>query len=357
MLTHTHRPHHHRAGPGLLLLPLLLLFGLLGLGAPAHADNAFSNGSPDPDVSWAVQPGGANGGADRTQFVYTLRPGTVLRDYVTVINIGRKPLKLNLYTVDAFNVPEDGAFALRNPEEPKTGVGGWIRLGRQSRISLAPGKGMRIPFEVDVPENAQPGDHAGAIVAANTKLEKTKEKGDLTFDVRRRVGARIYLRVEGPLDPALSASQFDVDAKAPLIPHVTGDGHVAVDWSVTNTGNVRLDPDTTIELIGPMGGVVDQVTLEVPEILPGGVITGTSEFDTLPPYGKLSARMNVTAEKTADTVSRTIWSVPWLPILILVLLIVALWLRRRRRRGRWPFASKAPEPVVSDPDPEPVAVS
>ncbi len=356
MLTHTHRPPERRASLGLLALFLLLLALCSPVTSAAAVASRAPTGAPDPRVSWAVQPGGADGGAARSQFVYTLRPGTVLRDYVTVLNIGRKPVRLNLYTVDAYNVPEDGAFALRNPEEPKTGVGGWIRLGRQSRIKLAPGKGMRIPFEVAVPENAEPGDHAGAIVAANSRLEKTKNKGDVTFDVRRRVGARMYLRVEGPLVPELSVSKFETDATVPLIPYVTGDGDVAVDWSVTNSGNVRLDPDASIELLGPMGGVIDEVSLDVPELLPGGVLNGTSAFDVLPPYGKLSARMKVTSDEASAEVSRTIWSVPWLPVLLLAVFAAALWLRRRRRRGRWPFASKAPQPVISETDPEPVAV-
>lgn len=350
MLTHTHRPS---ARPLLAALAALLMaLGLFTTSPALAADGKPGSGK----AAWAVQPGGADGGSERSQFVYTLKPGSVLRDYVNVLNTGRKPVVLDLYTVDAFNIPADGGFALRNPEEARTGVGGWVRLGKKSRVRIAPGKGLRVPFEVTVPENAEPGDHAGAIVAANARLERgTKKKGDVAFDVRRRVGARIYLRVEGPLEPGLSVSDFDTTADAPLIPYVTGDGHVAVDWSVTNSGNVRLDPQATLELVGPFG-VVDEIDIEVPELLPGGVMTGTSELAQLPPYGKLSARLVVSADEADDSASHTLWSVPWLPLLALGLLAGAWWLRRRHRKGRWPFGSRPAAPVVSETDPEPVAV-
>lgn len=356
MLTHAHRPTARAAVRTALVTSLLLAVALLA-PAPATASATAAPMEPGRDkASWAVKPGGENGGSERSQFVYTLRPGSVLRDYVNVINTGRKPVMLDLYTVDAFNVPEDGGFALRMPEEPRTGVGGWVRLGKKSRVRLQPREGLRIPFEISVPENAQPGDHAGAIVAANARLESGNKKGDLTFDVRRRVGARIYLRVEGALEPGLSVSDFEAAGSAPLVPYVTGAGKVAVDWEVTNTGNVRLDPSATVELVGPLG-VVASVNVPVPELLPGGVLTGTSEFDSLPPYGKLSARMVVQAEDAEDTVSQTVWSVPWLPLLVLALLLSAWWLRRRRRTHRWPFRSRAAASVISETEPEPAAVT
>ncbi|UUZ61369.1 COG1470 family protein [Nocardioides sp. B-3] len=360
MLTHTHRPTARPLPTSLpaavrtaLITSLLMAVALL---APASATAAPMEPGRDK-ASRAVRPGGEDGGSERSQFVYTLRPGSVLRDYINVINTGRKPVMLDLYTVDAFNVPEDGGFALRMPEEARTGVGGWVRLGKKSRIRLQPRKGLRIPFEISVPENAQPGDHAGAIVAANARLESGNKKGDLTFDVRRRVGVRIYLRVEGALEPGLSVSNFEAAGSAPLIPYVTGDGKVAVDWEITNTGNVRLDPSATVELVGPLGDVVKGIDVAVPELLPGGVLTGTSEFDVLPPYGKLSARMVVEAEDAEDTVSQTLWSVPRLPLLVLALLLSARWLRRRRRTHRWPFRSRAAASVISETEPEPAAVS
>lgn len=356
MLSHAPRPLHLPTW----LAALLLLAFLVGAAPAAHADlsdavlrNADKGGGK---ASWAVQPGGSDAGTARSNFVYTLRPGTVLRDYVNVLNTGKKPVRLDLYAVDAFNVAKGGGFALHDPEEARTGVGGWVRLARTIPNTVMPGKGMRIPFEIVVPENAEPGDHAGAVVAANRQLEKANAKGDLLYQVRRRVGARIYVRVEGPLDPGLTVSQFDVTSETPLIPYATGRGQVSVDWSVTNNGNVRIDPQAVVELVGPFGGVLDEVEVEIPEILPGSIVTGTSVFDELPPYVKLSARMKVTSDEADADVSRTVWSVPWLPMLVLVLLAVTWWLRRRHRKDRWPFGRRTAAEVDSETEAEPISV-
>ncbi|QIK75107.1 hypothetical protein [Nocardioides piscis] len=101
---------------------------------------------------------------------------------------------------------------------------------------------------------------------------------------------------------------------------------------------------------------MDDVAVDVPELLPGGVLSGTTELDSLPPYGKLSARMTVSAEDAGAEVSRTVWSVPWLPMLLLALAASAWWARRRHLGGRWFFSSRAQSAVVPDSEPEPIAV-
>jgi hypothetical protein len=71
----------------------------------------------------------------------------------------------------AYNTSEDAAFALGNPEDPEEGVGAWIRTG-VAEYTIAPGMAAEIPFELTVLEDATPGDHAGAILAAKVDLEE-----------------------------------------------------------------------------------------------------------------------------------------------------------------------------------------
>lgn len=330
----------HAPGPGRLLstagLVLATLLTALGLVAGAASPLAQAGEPEKPRASWAVQPSGDNGGAARSHFVYTLRPGTTLRDTVAITNTGRRPVTVDLYSHDAYLTGEEGAFALRTPDEPRTGVGAWVVLGKKTRHVLKPGRGVRVPFEIQVPANAEPGDHAGAILAASTKAERSGGNGALGFDVRRRVGARIYLRVEGPLTPELGVAAFDVEGDPALLPYLTGDGEVAVDYEITNTGNVRMTPEASLELTGPFGVVVDRIPVELPEMLPGSSIARTAVFDTLPPWGMLEARLVVEGPDASATSSARVWSVPWLPALILVLLALAWWARRRYRAGRLP---------------------
>lgn len=287
-----------------------------------------------PKGSWSVQPGGTGGGQARSSFVYTMRPGTVLRDVVRVANTGRRPVTLDLYPADAYLTGEEGAFAVRNRDEPRTNVSRWVRLGGKKRHTIRPGKGLEIPFELRVPRNAEPGDHTGALIAAGTRIEDGGGEGPLGFDVRRRVGARIYLRVEGPLDPQLAVASFSATGDPDVMPLVGGDGRTTVAYEITNPGNIRIAPEARLELRGPFGNLVSSQPVELPELLPGSTITRTATFDSLPAWGRLTAELVVTSEEVSTSASAAVWSVPWAPALVVVLLLGAWWLRRRRRHGR-----------------------
>ncbi|MFP3900459.1 MAG: WxL protein peptidoglycan domain-containing protein [Acidimicrobiia bacterium] len=305
--------------------------------APPPPGDQTAPDEPVPDgadrPSWSVRPAGDQGQSERTHFVYTLPPGARLVDTVAVTNVDPEPLTVAIYSADAYNTSQDGAFALRLPEEPKIGVASWIRLGVQEH-TIPPETTIEIPFELTVPEDAEPGDHAGALLAANVDLEEGGGSPEIDVQLRRRVGTRIYVRVEGPIEPALSLTELAVDDHHAVVPFITGRGGTDVRFTVSNNGNVRLTPDARIELVGPFGTVVgkaDEQTL--PELLPGGSVEREAEIDGLPPLGKLSVRVVVTADETETRASRTVWAMPWV-YLALVLLLLARWQWRRWRRRR-----------------------
>jgi hypothetical protein len=228
-----------------------------------------------------------------------------LVDTVAVTNVDPTPLTVAIYPVDAYNTSADGALALRIPEHTTVGVGGWIRIG-VSEYTIPPGTRIEVPFELTVPLDGESGDHAGAVVAANVALEEAGGTEGLEVRLRRRVGARVYVRVEGPLDPALSVTRLAVDDDQALVPYATGRGRVGVDYTVTNTGNVRMAPRARVELVGPFGLTVHETKVEsLPELLPGGSVDRHADIDGLPPLGRLSVRVIVTAEDANARTTRT----------------------------------------------------
>lgn len=316
------------------LLPLVvaattLLTPLVGVPGASAAES----GKP----TWSVTPGGEGGGNQRSAFFYTLKPGAVLRDSVVINNTGRRALKLDLYAADAYQTKGEGAFTVRQATDDKLGVSRWVAFGHRSRFKVAPGKAVSIPFEVRLPSDAQPGDHVGAVMAAAVKSEKSGGDGALGFDVRRRIGARIYLRVEGPTDPSLAVDRLTSRATPDLVPFVGGTGHVEIDYSVTNTGNVQQAPEAVMELVGPFGNTVGTKKVEVPELLPGSTVTGTVRFDRLPAQGRLRARLALESPDADAEAVTTVWALPWVPALVLAGLALLWWLRRggwRRLRER-----------------------
>ncbi len=297
--------------------------------APARAD--------EDTFSWTIVPSSPSGPKDRRQFDYELNPKESIVDWFSVGNLGAKPLAVDLYATDAFTT-SDGGFALLDKDQPATDVGTWITLPKKS-TTLAAGKRADMSFTLKVPPTASPGDHVGGIIAAVTQ-EVVNEKGQ-RVNVERRIAARVYLRVAGPLHPAASITRVDVDYDTPIVP-LPG-GKMQVTYRVANNGNVRLSGKVRVRVTGPLGvRVASSDLVDIPELLPDSEIRLRQQFASVFPAGELTASVEVNPQSDRDVLpslaaKKSVTAIPWL-ILALILLIAAavayrLFLLRARRRG------------------------
>jgi len=320
-------------------LALALLAGPAGASPRQDQEPTATEDSANAGPGWGVEPGGPG---DRSWFVYQLAPGQSLRDVVAVENPTDKPITFDLYPTDAFNTEDVGAWALDEPGVEPDDVGTWIEVG-QNRYTVEPGRRVEIPFEITIPRDATPGDHAGAIVGANTEPEQTVTETGATVDLMRRIGARVYVRVEGPLEPALDITQLDVDIDPS--PWPLSGGEATVVYRVTNTGNVRLSPDAKLSLQGLLGHEVESLSSRsLPELLPGGsvrveVTTNVSAW----PVDRVQTRLEVTATNAAVTRTTTSWSIsPSMIVLAALIVGFTAWRAWRRRRRRAQPATGGP---------------
>jgi hypothetical protein len=230
-------------------------------------------------ASWTLTPGGSADGDEagsRPNLSYQVAPGTTFEDTVIVYNLGNVPLDFAIYATDAFN-NDDGEFDLLPAEDPPVDVGSWVALA-DDQLTLPPGKQATIPITVTVPVDATPGDHVGAIVAANTVLS---DNGDgPVFNVERRTGTRMYVQVEGPLLRELGVTDVETDYRGALNP--VG-GTAAVTFRVENRGNVVLGGTPTVSIAGPAGVGKRSLTLPpMTDLLPGEDVTLTAELEGVP---------------------------------------------------------------------------
>ncbi|MBU8861545.1 MULTISPECIES: DUF916 domain-containing protein [unclassified Micromonospora] len=338
-----------------LLATIAVGIGLLGvvpappasaLAAPAPSSPpATQRTSPSPAPSpaaatWGVAPSTARGPNGRPAFSYKLDPGAILTDYVGVTNHSSRPLTLNLYASDAVTTTRGGFDLLAAGQKP-TDVGSWVRLPRRT-VTIPSASRLDVPFTLTVPRNATPGDHAGGIVASLTDVGSDARGNRVAVD--HRVGARIYLRVTGELQPTLTIQDLRVRHTGSLNP-LTG-GTVTATFTVRNTGNVRLAGQPVLGVAGPFGQARRSVTgAALPEILPGGELTTTVRMLGVPPLFRLTADATVTPVAVGDQVldppprastARTaVWAVPWPQLALLALLALAGWalIATRRRRA------------------------
>ncbi|MET7453239.1 DUF916 domain-containing protein [Streptomyces sp. NPDC005574] len=315
---------------GLLLCPVLAVF-------PAPPAHAADNGS------WSVYPVSSRIAA-RPYFYLSADPGTTLRDKVVVANKTAAPLTFRLYAADAYNTARDGGFAVRTPKETQRGVGAWARPARSSVTVPAHGK-VTVPFTITVPEGAEPGDHPGALVALDERIDKGD--GSFALGVRRAVGARVYLRVGGPALAAIAVEDVHLTHHQPLVPGL-GASTATVSYTLRNTGNVTLNPKVELRATGLFGRTLLARDLaKIPaELLPGQRVHLTEPWRGAPQLDWGDVTLTASAQDTRESASASFFALPWLVAAVLFgagVVAGVLLVRARRGRAR-PSAPVRPSP-------------
>ncbi len=216
---------------------------------PAAAANPPKPAANAPRITFGVQPAlRTTFDSSRADFSYSATPGARMTDYIAFRNYALAPVKLDTYAGDAFNGPT-GAFDVFRRNQKSTDLGAWISLARSS--VTVPGRGFVIvPFRVSVPADALPGDHDAGIVAAIITQELRSNGSKV--NVEERVGARVRLRVSGPLKPELTVRNLKVTYTGSL--SLVGNGRALVTYDIANTGNVVLSADQRVQLHALIGG-------------------------------------------------------------------------------------------------------
>ncbi|TFB84057.1 DUF916 domain-containing protein [Cryobacterium algoricola] len=309
----------------LIAMGLTLTLGVSGAWAEDGSDGIA--GAPS-----------ANGGVDqdRSRFSYQVEPGQAVNDEYIVENTGTTTQAVNVYATDAFNA-EDGTFALLEGAEAPKDAGSWVTFdngtGRVS-VTLEPGAQQVLPFTVTTPADASPGDHAGGIV-----VSALSPAGQVSVD--RRVAIRLYARVKGLLQPALTISSIESSYEGSINPFA---GETKIRVSLTNTGNVSLGANTVSQIKGifgiPLSGLTDQ---EIPELLPGSsrtvtlTVAGVGAWVYLNPHVSLAATVDPDALNAGVLPSAerdsSLFVVPW-AFLILLLVAAVTWIIVRLSRKR-----------------------
>lgn len=302
--------------------------------------------------SWAIAPAGTEedgGTGNRADLSYVADPGSVIRDAVTLYNLSNVPLTFDIYATDAFN-DTDGQFALLGADDTPTGVGTWIELGG-AQVSVPARTQVTIPFTLTIPDGARPGDHAGAVLAANAAVSTGPEGQQLTLD--RRTSTGLFVRVNGPLVPELVIADVQTDYHPSLDPL---SGSATVTYRIENRGNVRMGGSATASVSGPFGlGRVTSLPAVLANLLPGQSVTIEETFDSLPALGVVRAeiRLEPTSEGAAALDVSTRRSTSFAPpITVLLVLLAALfgvlaWRAIRRHQDRAALADPSP-PSIGD---------
>ena len=296
-----------------------------------------------PDTSgFSGVPGVPSGGPDltRSRFTYQIDPGQHLKDFFYISNVGTTPLDLLVYAADG-TTATDGSFDVADSSYKSTDVGSWVTFGNGKAVlpvHLKPNQNASLPFQLQVPTNAAPGDHTGGIAVA------TAPQGAGQIRIERRVVARLYARVRGTLNPQLAVSNIHAFYTPTFNPL---DGVVTENFTIVNSGNISLKAVAIANVTGIFGiPLASQNAAPVTEILPGTkrdytiTISGVGQWIFLNPQIKLIPDVDKDALNPGPlvTISRdtTLWEFPttWFIVALIAFVIVFLTRRRFAKRRR-----------------------
>lgn len=272
----------------------------------------------------------------RQDFTPVLSAGSTSTDRISVENLTNKPINLQLYAADAYNTPT-GGFAVEPDFKPKKHMGAWIHLAVPS-LQLQPLTGDIVPFTYEIPTNVPAGDYAGGIVAVQTTGQPI-EHGHVRVRAEYAIAIPVLGRVSGPLNPRLSVTAVSVATKGSVATQFGGSVDATVTYSVTNSGNEYLKPAFTVSLSPLFGGGPSYEQKLPGALLPGSTVTFRHTFDSVVPFGSLTATVIAEGTGVRATGSSSAVVIPWGIVAIVVLLIVLVLLLVRRRRRSRPGAS------------------
>jgi hypothetical protein len=312
-------------------------------------------------ITWSILPATATGpDKSRTRFDYgVLKPGSTVTDHVEIVNDSKQSAAFSIYGTDAAGTTARGALLLLAPQKKPTDIGSWVRFpGGAPQLStiIQGGAAVITQFTVQVPLQATPGDHTGAVVA-QVGVSSKNGVGE-TVTENYRIAVPLELRVSGALRASLQVQSISTGFSDPLNPF--GTGSATVSYTIANTGNVRQAGSQTVMVTGPFGQKLVVKPPQLPTILPGDSIRVTTAAKGLFPDGPMTAKVDVKASWPANTIAlsqvapdatgtASLFAFPW-SILVLLLLIVAIgagigfyfrWRRRIREAELLAVAARA----------------
>jgi len=278
-------------------------------------------------------------------------PGKSAEGEIEVSNPGSAAIAVKVYPMDRLT-KSTGQVFFNPPGSRRWSAAGWLSLSTTS-LSIDPGLVQRLVWKVEVPPDAEPGEHT--VVVFFEPERPAAQPGQVVFGARigtviavnvpgeRRVQGRLIgFQAEQP--PVVMTSRaFRMSFKWPF--GIFDGGPIPLSAAFENTGNVRLQATSTVSIRTRSGKAAATINSGEPvTIYPDDGWTISAVWDNPPTWGRFIAEVRVRyAEDQPELVASTAFTVfPITRTLALLAFAAGVWFIRggvsslaaRRRRSR-----------------------
>lgn len=261
-------------------------------------------------------------------FNFEIKPGATEVSKVTVTNRNNESMDYVLET-ELFNESsEDGVPSFEAVKAVKgiSSLSDWIKFADGTSGTIAAKGSKEINFTIEVPKDADPGGHYGAIFV---KQIKTSESGQNEVTVAARVGALVLVSVPGQTTKTAQITEFKS-------PKFVWRGPANFTMKVQNNGTVHYDSGAKVDLKS-LFGATSTVDLGTHTIIPKSIRAYTGDWAKKYPFGYYKVTGSATdGDKNPVTKSTYLIAIPLIiviPIIIFLILLIILikYLRRHMR--------------------------
>jgi hypothetical protein len=216
-----------------------------------------TTGAAGGTTGFSIRPGhyDPNDASTRAYFDRKVAAGASFSDDVVVTNGGSQPVTLLVYPVDGVTGQTSGAV-YGNRGAVLRRAGRWLRPGA-SRVTVAGGKAVGVPFTVRVPPGSLPGDHLAGLAFEDTHVTTSGGRFRIRQVIREVIG--VLVRVPGPAQPVLQLGRLTLST-------LPGTGLAAVVVPIANVGRSLCKPRLTVSLSA--GAFRERITRQLDTILP-----------------------------------------------------------------------------------------
>lgn len=246
-------------------------------------------------------------------------------------------LPVHLEAVDVGPQDEEGHAAVEG-ENAAYSLKTWV-TPEYPDLNVAPRQEITLPFSLDVPTNADPGSHWGALVAITAPLLQANGTA-----VNVRTGVILLVRVLGDVKEKLLLDDFSV-------PKILEAPPIALEVRFRNDGTVHEAPQGTIEVRNMFGTLVATGTLPVRNVLPGAIRKVEASVGDGLWLGRYAVILRATyGDKGQELVSQQyLWVVPWRTqgwkfLVGIGVLAFVIWKRRNFGMAWYFFRTGLPPP-------------
>lgn len=203
------------------------------------------------------------------------------------------------------------------------------------------GQRVRIPVEVAIPPDAEPGGLYGSVIVqtAAVKKETTAENVVSQTPLVTRIGTLFFVIVGGGVEREGELVDF---ATIPADKTFFSSGPVSFALTYQNNGSIHTTPYGEIEIINLQG---DQVGFEILEpwfVMPNSLRSREISWNREILFGKYKAiaRINRGYDDIVDERVVEFWVIPWKPALLLLIGLLVLIFLLRLLLSRFEFKKK-----------------